>query len=342
MALTDRANQWEIDYTMGMVQEELIQPNFCTPPGAPYNSGTRHRITRNRSSGRIGQQLVDPAPDWITPLRNQVNDLSISLGQDLAEYRQTVDLFQTTCKAIYDGYRWFKKRDVKAFHKRRRARKLSNTNKRKAWADYQRGLSDKIGKVAALDVVYGFGVKPLLGLLDESMVSLYGKLGEPTHVVLNQKAKETVTGTYEWSGLSSRQSLTVSKRAKVYLQFNRPPPQFQMGNVVSVAWELVPYSFMIDYLIPIGNYLTAIDALAGVKSIHGTVTTRKLFRSVDHRTTPASGYSFLSNEPNIYTVRQHAREVIGDIPAPPFPKWKPSGTWRKATRCMELLILARR
>jgi hypothetical protein len=43
-------------------------------------------------------------------------------------------------------------------------------------------------------------------------------------------------------------------------------------NPLQVAWELVPYSFVIDWLLPIGNMIEACDATVGTSFISGTRT----------------------------------------------------------------------
>lgn len=44
-------------------------------------------------------------------------------------------------------------------------------------------------------------------------------------------------------------------------------------NPLSVAWELVPYSFVIDWFLPIGKWLDSLDALLGYTDIYQSVTT---------------------------------------------------------------------
>jgi hypothetical protein len=39
-----------------------------------------------------------------------------------------------------------------------------------------------------------------------------------------------------------------------------------------VAWELVPFSFVLDWFIPIGSYLSQLDASAGMEFLGGSTT----------------------------------------------------------------------
>lgn len=44
-------------------------------------------------------------------------------------------------------------------------------------------------------------------------------------------------------------------------------------NPLNVAWELVPYSFVVDWFLPIGKWLDSLDALLGYTNIYQSVTT---------------------------------------------------------------------
>ncbi len=51
--------------------------------------------------------------------------------------------------------------------------------------------------------------------------------------------------------------------------FVRSANQGGLINPASLAWELVPYSFVVDWFMPIGNYLEALTATAGLDFIGG-------------------------------------------------------------------------
>jgi hypothetical protein len=36
---------------------------------------------------------------------------------------------------------------------------------------------------------------------------------------------------------------------------------------LALAWELIPYSFVVDWLFPVGDYLSSLDALVGVSDL---------------------------------------------------------------------------
>jgi hypothetical protein len=48
--------------------------------------------------------------------------------------------------------------------------------------------------------------------------------------------------------------------------------QVGITNPALIAWELTPWSFVFDWLVPIGNYISSFDAVAGLRFVKGTKT----------------------------------------------------------------------
>lgn len=87
-------------------------------------------------------------------------------------------------------------------------------------------------------------------------------------------------------------------------------------NPASVLWELVPYSFVIDWTLPIGNYLEACTATRGLTFAWGSQTTR----CQSHTLVTSEG-----NPPYASTLREGGGELmkfamvrtaLRDFPAP--------------------------
>lgn len=53
------------------------------------------------------------------------------------------------------------------------------------------------------------------------------------------------------------------------------PAALGLTNPLEVAWELVPYSFVVDWFLPVGNWLSTLDATLGYKFLSGSYTTRR-------------------------------------------------------------------
>jgi hypothetical protein len=73
-----------------------------------------------------------------------------------------------------------------------------------------------------------------------------------------------------------------------------------LTNPLEIAWEVVPYSFVVDWFLPIGNWLGVLDATLGYDFLSGSYTNRKSVR-----------WTFKSI-PREYTDINYRRTVSGD------------------------------
>lgn len=107
---------------------------------------------------------------------------------------------------------------------------------------------------------------------------------------------------------------------------------------LSVAWELVPYSFVIDWFIPIGNYLAARGLAQGLT---GTFTTSTLWRVRGRglaRTNPAWQVMSVSPPPSV-DYGSFRRSISTSLPIP-VPSVKPLSkvlSWTHAANAVALL-----
>lgn len=73
------------------------------------------------------------------------------------------------------------------------------------------------------------------------------------------------------------------------------PGLFGLTNPFEVVWEIIPFSFVADWFLPIGNYLSSLDAPLRFTHVGGTVGYRKL---EVFTTTPSTG-TYLDGTPNV-------------------------------------------
>lgn len=255
--------------------------------------------------------------DWATGLRLQLKSLKVNLGEDLAEYRQTASMFSDAAHGIknaWDAYRGL-----------RRRRRITPC------------------AIPAANLIYSFGVAPLVGTVYDSVERLRSTLDDPTFVKVVQSAKKTVSvnqglGIGTVTGKQTRSSF-----AQLYVKYDRGSfNNFTVGNPLEIAWELVPYSFVIDYMIPIGDALSALDALVGVSGIYGTVTHRDSASGSYTESNYGSDWTEVRNIPATGKYRGHSRELITSVPMPGFPNWRPSASWHKLRNAVALLWQTRK
>lgn len=105
--------------------------------------------------------------------------------------------------------------------------------------------------------------------------------------------------------------------------------QTGITNPALLAWELLPYSFVIDWFVPVGDYLSQIDATAGLVFKRGTVATHsRVTHSLRWQSTKggASGQakSRSTSKPDLVEEEIKNRSVLTLFPSPAPPRFEPS------------------
>lgn len=314
--MTARPRQFNETFDAGQRIKEQVHSRSCRWPG---ESGWYRTLTKKEQLyyTELGAHNITlDTGDWATGLRLQVKSLKVSLGEDLAEYRQTASLFKSAASGVSDAWKYWK-------GKKRSRRKLTPC------------------AVPAADLIYSFGVAPLIGTVYDSVEKLRSTLDQPTLVKVVQSATKNTTVNGDYSGGTRKVKGKRSSRAEVYLSFSRGSAQFTLGNPLEIAWELVPYSFVFDYMIPVGNMLKALDALTGVNGIYGTVTHRDSI-SGQYWIDEDPAWTTVLNKPCTSTLKGHSRDLVSSIPMPSYPRWDPSASWHKLRHAVELLYVSRR
>lgn len=194
-------------------------------------------------------------------LRAKIKDMNANLAQNVAEYRQASRMFAGLAGDIFRTFRSFRSG--------------------KALADFLRILKTPKSKaelaIANRWLQYQYGLKPL-------MSDLYGTTealakGIRSGMYLHVRSKVSDGGTREFkssdgSFVSNRVEITVhgTARYKISDPSLKQLSQFGITNPLLLAWELIPYSFVIDLMFPIGNFLSSLDALNGTSDLRAIVS----------------------------------------------------------------------
>jgi hypothetical protein len=115
--------------------------------------------------------------------------------------------------------------------------------------------------------------------------------------------------------------LTIS-RQYLYEQYEEMAAfrQMGLGNPLSIIWERIPWSFVVDWFIPIGTYMELIGQIPFMKG--RWCKTDKLlyeFSGCVDSTIETGGYDILSVLPNIQARQLNLKREISFSP-PPVPK----------------------
>lgn len=261
--------------------------------------------------------------DWATQLRLKIKDESINLGQTLAEYKQAASMFGNAARGVVNAWRTFRKKQPR------------------------RGLGPCT--VPAAHLVYTYGVAPLVSDLYDSVEALVLRLDHPVrrrYFVRNkiQQSKE-VASAHGNGPMTIYASIKQSQHVTAYIEFDLEKAalfNYGFGNPIELGWEVIPYSFVIDWMIPIGDYLASLDALRAVDTIRVARVEKVAY---DHNAI-LEAQNYFGTWYNSYTYgcypatrkyRSHERIVSHSIPLPALPKWSPSSSYKAAVNGLALL-----
>lgn len=249
--------------------------------------------------------------NWQMYMRNKIKSDVTSLGVAMAEYRQTSLMFQKGARVLRDVWNSVRKKQINRFP-------LNPCN------------------FAMGHLTYDFGIRPLMGDIHNAAESLGFKLSQPItlkHVVTKKRRTSGDTGSYEWKR-------DKSDRAIVYVTVSPGKVKpIVVGSAGEIAWEIVPFSFVVDWMFPIGEWLSSLDALDGIDSLTGTLTTKEKY---SHKF--SEGYfpseHTITREAS-YEYESHQRTVLSTIPLPALPTYKPSKSLRNVLQGLSLLTVLR-
>lgn len=305
---TSQAEQYEKEIYYGLLQYYSSgSSSSCNYPYyTPYTTRYRNRFGRTTMKTQFPSAL-----DWQTKMRLDIKDIAVNLGVTLVEYRQTARMFRDFAVGVHGAWKAFRGR----LPKRRRITPCD---------------------IAASELVYSYGIEPLAKDLYDSYWQLQGRLVDPVYRRFVSTARDR--GEHLVSEFAGKHTCQweMSQRAIAYVQMETNYSDFKLGNPLELAWEVIPFSFVVDWAVPVGDYLSALDALKDVKSVIGTVTTRKKTKEI---TSPREEYELGREviEPHYRTLASHKRDVITSIPLPSAPVYDPSRSWRAIMHGLSLL-----
>lgn len=161
-----------------------------------------------------------------------------------------------------------------------------------------------------------------------------------SHVLTARGSKSKDVLSKSADGSTTRATFTSNYTVRYTLDGVAPVTSaLGLNNPAEVAWELIPYSFVVDWFYPVGNYLSSLNALAeNFRFLGGTHSTLSVAKQVwDRSRSSVSVEKFNMNDPiywNVVTTtskstgRQEARMVsfnrdtLSGVPLPQLPRLK--------------------
>lgn len=202
-----------------------------------------------------------------TELMVKVGSRKASYGETLAESKKTVNHLAKTTVSLLTALQAARKGD---------------------WWAAAKALGIRIKEVksgvapASRWMEYQYGWMPLVNDIYDTTELLRKGFREKKHLMANVRVLRDTDHTDTMSAMEHKQrsfgNSTVSYVGKVYYQIDDSTLSrlAQMGliNPLEVAWAIAPFSFMVDWVLPLGPMLEALGARFGVTFVDGYFGTR--------------------------------------------------------------------
>lgn len=229
------------------------------------------------ASNRCGAGIyVESDYSHLTKARNalleKVKDQSMNLGATLGEYKSTAKTVGDLARSVAGVVSSMNPNRVLA--KAVRVRKNNRT----------RAQKDLVNSWLA----YCYGLRPMMSDITNSLQMLNKRLEDGYYMT------SSVTGHCSFSKVENhrgsdpfnpnkvytrRSTLTQSCKILARYKVNsnvKALAEVGITNPLLTAWELVPYSFVFDWIFPVGDYLSSLDALVGVEDFVRVETTKEV------------------------------------------------------------------
>lgn len=310
------------------------------------------RVTMGTSHAALFSNGAPFGPDaWSQDVRDKcdqkvlstMSNMKINLAQAFAERRQTANLLVNNVNRFVSFAILFRKGKFAAANRAlgKRSRYFAG---KKFPPDYLRRPAQR--DFANLWLEYSYGWKPLLGDIygaAELLAQTYTGTRPESRGASSENSHNILLDSGISEGLRGQGVATIRHGCKMKVWYDVEDAALDackstgISNPALLAWELLPYSFVVDWFIPVGNYLQNINASAGLRFVKGFRTTRSTFQGSASSTTDGSRWWLSGGFPARFDGAQLYRESLTSFPTAKLPSFQMGLNLSQVTSGISLL-----
>lgn len=292
----------------------VIQDKYANG-GKEYLKWTKHM------SSSVGSQILGEHP-YISGLvsnlqaacrteaLNKLRDGKVQNGADVGEARTTAQMIDNQGVGLLTLYK-----ELRGLSREQLLIRLGLSGT---------GRLGKVSKAASNAwLAYQYGWKPLMGSIADNYKLLMTQMRNKGTTF---SVSRTMTETFDFEETvgpfkdSYQGTIRVKTgfTAKVSTEWLDRVDTFGFLNPLAVAWELVPFSFVVDWFAPIGNTLESLTARAGLDFRAGYQSTVVELTRTTVQVTPDTAYTIQDQGELILKRFSFYRKGYSDWPIPGF------------------------
>lgn len=238
----------------------------------------------------VSKPELGTSANVIQKVLNRAKDNSWNVPVFIAEGKKTVNMLVSTATTMVEAARHLKRGRLQEFWRRLNIdTRLSKaeTKRRLDQYEYQFARDQQLAAGNAW-LQYKYGWVPLMSDLRSATNTLMDVVELPARRAGRVTASESLTETSvePWvSGEFACDLVVVTQMSRRLVWRFEPnaadlPSRFGLVNPLEVAWELVPFSFVADWFLPIGDYLRNLDVPFRFKHLGGTMGRKRTVTTV--------------------------------------------------------------
>lgn len=315
--------------------EELVWSDAVAPgPNQPFT--TAYRVGRGLVPGWSDPWTANDDLRLLDKLREKIVGSDFDLATFMGEGHQSIQLVTESATRIYRSLKQFRKGNMRGACNALGIGVRKNV-KHRAVKDFD-PVRENLASLSQrwLEIMYGW--LPLLQDAEGGAQALAQILSVPRRQKFSVSRMIELVWTKDAAFPEELNFFAGYHRARLvaYLE-DESAPALTMLSTTTVAWELVPYSFVADWFIPIGTYL---EALGLARSLKGKfVTTHVKHAYADVQYMAPRPLRVIVKQPNTRVIDIQMTRSVSSSLSVPLPEFKPLGKALSIRHCLNAIAL---
>lgn len=299
----------------------------------------------------LGPAAEDPTPRLTNALLEGINQSKTNVLVGMAEFNKTADLVTSTATRLYKSIKALRRGDFPTFldeigvrwhpkAQRRFSRGWARANHPNNTREKRRANTKQF--VAQTWLEYQYGWKPLLSDVYSHAEAFAEQATEKADIIRTCSRKgntkrESIKSRIAGSAFTEVRTSTSEVWVKLGVRYKIPNGgvplfhSFGVSNPLEVAWEIVPFSFVADWFLPVGDYLRAFSSSIGLEFKDGYRTVKTKTTLVVSLTnagivigagTPTTQTPYVDDQKYTFELFDIERVPMQTFPLPSLPEWK--------------------